>query len=71
MCICLYIIGISRRCYQCRSRGFLGDCRDPFRFNDTAVAQIAISTSPCPSGWCSKYIEGVSGPPDGKYDNNV
>ncbi|KAK8392312.1 hypothetical protein O3P69_017711 [Scylla paramamosain] len=34
--------GFVKRCYSCRSRGRLGDCKDPVSFN----------------GWCSKVIEG-------------
>ncbi|CAG7717569.1 unnamed protein product [Allacma fusca] len=56
--------GLSRRCYSCRSRGIKGDCRDPFRYNETFTSTSGISITPCPSGWCSKFIEGIHGPPD-------
>jgi len=60
--------GLSSRCFQCRSRGELGDCRDHFPYNETSVRSLAgepISVTPCPSGWCSKQVEGIRGPPDG------
>lgn len=50
--------GASRRCYQCRSRGELGSCKDPFRFNVTQIEnEHGISAIPCASGWCGKVIE--------------
>jgi hypothetical protein len=56
-----------RQCFTCRSRGELGDCRDPFPFNaTTGIGQPGLKLVPCPSGWCGKTIEGVRGPPDGK-----
>ncbi|XP_062138251.1 uncharacterized protein LOC133847307 [Drosophila sulfurigaster albostrigata] len=48
-----------RRCYQCRSRGELGSCKDPFSFNATDVErEPGLSAIPCASGWCGKVIEG-------------
>ncbi|KAI1305243.1 hypothetical protein HDE_01487 [Halotydeus destructor] len=50
----------SKRCYVCRSRGVLGDCRDPFYYNSTQAGwpSKAVEPTPCPSGWCGKVIEG-------------
>lgn len=56
------ISGLIKRCYQCRSRGELGSCKDPFRFNASHVeAEPGVSTVPCASGWCGKVIEGETG----------
>lgn len=63
------ISGLSRRCFECRSRGVMGDCKDPFASNETTIGSIAVKTTPCPSGWCSKYVEGITGPPDGNYSH--
>ncbi|KAH8327474.1 UPAR/Ly6 domain-containing protein rtv [Drosophila kikkawai] len=53
------IDGLLRRCYQCRSRGELGSCKDPFTFNATDVEnEPGLSAIPCASGWCGKVIEG-------------
>lgn len=50
---------LLRRCYQCRSRGELGSCKDPFTFNATDVDnEPGLSAIPCASGWCGKVIEG-------------
>lgn len=51
-----------KRCFTCRSRGVLGDCRDPFTLNSTtfdgqANLKSSIEAVPCASGWCSKIIE--------------
>lgn len=54
--------GRFQRCFSCRSRGKLGDCKDPFRGNATAL-KPGIEAVPCVSGWCSKIIEGKK---DGK-----
>eukprot|EP00088_Acartia_fossae_P018288 TRINITY_DN20557_c0_g1_i1.p1 TRINITY_DN20557_c0_g1~~TRINITY_DN20557_c0_g1_i1.p1 ORF type:complete len:157 (-),score=10.11 TRINITY_DN20557_c0_g1_i1:131-601(-) len=66
----LVVIGQSnlRRCYTCRSRGELGDCRDPFsppEAGDPGVTALTqeqlisgIDTIPCSSGWCSKILDG-------------
>ena len=58
--------GVIRRCYACRSRGELGDCRDPFftlsnAANNASVEinKAGVETPPCASGWCSKILEGV------------
>lgn len=54
------ILGALRRCYQCRSRGELGSCKDPFKFNVTQIEnEHGISAVPCASGWCGKVIESV------------
>ncbi|XP_014086053.2 UPAR/Ly6 domain-containing protein rtv [Bactrocera oleae] len=51
--------GLLRRCFQCRSRGELGSCKDPFSFNATDVEnEPGLSAVPCASGWCGKVIEG-------------
>ena len=53
---------VVRRCFACRSRGELGDCRDPFYLsaNSTLIEskQAGVESPPCASGWCSKIIEG-------------
>jgi len=60
-----------RRCYQCRSRGVKGDCRDTF-IRPTpppldldpdlpAPYQPDVSEPNCATGWCAKVIEGVNG----------
>lgn len=51
-----------RRCFTCRSRGALGDCRDPFFLNATTFdgqvnTKPSIEATPCASGWCAKIIE--------------
>ncbi|CAG0905340.1 unnamed protein product, partial [Darwinula stevensoni] len=64
--------GLVRRCFECRSRGEKGDCRDPFLFNLTSLLgagaegdkATGISTSPCASGWCEKILEGGQGTDD-------
>ncbi|XP_068158963.1 UPAR/Ly6 domain-containing protein rtv [Drosophila tropicalis] len=64
--ICFMIIlpgfqieGLLRRCYQCRSRGELGSCKDPFTYNATDVDhEPGLAAIPCASGWCGKVIEG-------------
>merc|ERR1711893_13151 len=52
-----------RRCFACRSRGPLGDCRDPFYVtgNSTTLEHKShgVKTIPCASGWCSKVLEDV------------
>lgn len=51
-------LGSLRRCFQCRSRGELGSCKDPFKFNVTQLAkEPGIEAIPCASGWCGKVIE--------------
>ncbi|XP_065582999.1 UPAR/Ly6 domain-containing protein rtv-like [Artemia franciscana] len=45
-----------KRCYQCRSRGPLGDCKDPFSPDKSPDG--STQTIPCASGWCAKIIEG-------------
>jgi len=47
----------SKRCYICRSRGPLGDCKDPFWWSSSNTS-YAIEVIPCASGWCGKAIEG-------------
>lgn len=51
-----------KRCFTCRSRGALGDCRDPFTLNSTTFDgqtnhKPSIEATPCASGWCAKTIE--------------
>jgi len=53
-----------KRCYSCRSRGKLGDCRDEFVLNETSILNTGVSLAPCPSGWCFKIIEGKKGGED-------
>ncbi|XP_054708967.1 uncharacterized protein LOC129218672 [Uloborus diversus] len=48
-----------KRCFVCRSRGELGDCKDPFPHNATTAEELrAVEASPCASGWCAKIIDG-------------
>jgi len=63
-----YVGGQSnyRRCYTCRSRGELGDCRDPFMPPEPRQPGLpapahtaAIHQLPCSSGWCSKILDGL------------
>jgi len=48
------------RCFNCRSRGALGDCKDPFYLtaNSTIVKQHGGTqlVQPCSSGWCKKFV---------------
>lgn len=51
-----------KRCFTCRSRGALGDCKDPFYLNSTTFddqtnTKSFIEATPCASGWCAKIIE--------------
>lgn len=51
-----------KRCFVCRSRGALGDCKDPFILNSTTFdgqmnTKSALEAVPCASGWCAKIIE--------------
>ncbi|GFV18316.1 uncharacterized protein TNCV_580201 [Trichonephila clavipes] len=51
--------GRIKRCFNCRSRGDLGDCKDPFPHNATTVEELrAVEALPCASGWCAKIVEG-------------
>ncbi|XP_053972634.1 uncharacterized protein LOC128887527 [Hylaeus anthracinus] len=50
--------GILRRCVNCRSRGDLGSCKDPFTMNSTEIEmEKGVDAVPCASGWCGKIIE--------------
>lgn len=52
------LIGSHRRCVNCRSRGELGSCKDPFTMNSTQIAlEKGVEALPCVSGWCGKIIE--------------
>ena len=55
-------VSVVRKCFSCRSRGPLGDCRDPFYLstNTTIIEskKSGVETQPCSSGWCRKVIEG-------------
>ena len=58
---CVVVVGLIKRCYQCRSRGELGNCKDPFQYNATQVEAVhGVTAIPCASGWCGKVIEGES-----------
>ncbi|EEC05692.1 hypothetical protein IscW_ISCW004015 [Ixodes scapularis] len=49
----------TSHCYTCRSRGQLGDCRDPFPYNETTADGVrGVDATPCASKWCGKLIEG-------------
>lgn len=53
-----YILGLLRRCVNCRSRGDLGSCKDPFTMNSTAIEmEKGVDSVPCASGWCGKILE--------------
>lgn len=61
MCFPVVESARQQRCYNCRSRGPLGDCRDPFY--TTANSTIPqgkqnsdVKIPPCASGWCKKFI---------------
>ncbi|XP_043189357.1 uncharacterized protein LOC122363781 [Amphibalanus amphitrite] len=59
----------QRRCFQCRSRGSRGGCKDSFSHNMTqllAGGVRGVRAEPCASGWCGKIIEGDTGVND--YD---
>ncbi|XP_057333688.1 uncharacterized protein LOC130672917 [Microplitis mediator] len=50
--------GLLRRCVNCRSRGELGSCKDPFTTNITLIEkEHGVEAIPCASGWCGKIIE--------------
>merc|ERR1712191_5521 len=59
--ICLAIgevRGALKRCYKCRSRGELGDCRNPFLSDEQALQPDShVDAIPCSSGWCAKVVE--------------
>ncbi|XP_067129684.1 UPAR/Ly6 domain-containing protein rtv [Centruroides vittatus] len=64
-CIYFFLItnavigGRVKRCFVCRSRGDLGDCKDPFPYNATTVESLrGVEAIPCASSWCAKIIEG-------------
>ncbi|XP_049779079.1 uncharacterized protein LOC126176004 [Schistocerca cancellata] len=60
--------GLLRRCFACRSRGELGSCKDPFKFNATQVEnERGVEAVPCASGWCGKFLEGGNGYKDDDY----
>ncbi|KAJ0179441.1 hypothetical protein K1T71_005153 [Dendrolimus kikuchii] len=53
---------LHKRCIQCRSRGELGSCGDPFPYNVTEPdSVIGIHMVACPSGWCGKLLQGTTG----------
>lgn len=57
----VFFLGAQRRCYDCRSRGDKGVCKDPFNYNVTTyLKESSIEARPCASGWCGKIIEGTS-----------
>ena len=54
----------QQRCYDCRSRGPLGDCRDPFYTTANSTVPQAkqspdIKALPCASGWCKKFVGNI------------
>ncbi|XP_069680658.1 UPAR/Ly6 domain-containing protein rtv [Periplaneta americana] len=60
--------GLLRRCYNCRSRGDLGTCKDPFTLNLTQAEQErGVEAVPCASGWCGKFLEGGNSFKDDEY----
>ncbi|EAT46360.1 AAEL002438-PA, partial [Aedes aegypti] len=65
----IVLIALLKRCYQCRSRGELGSCKDPFTFNATqAENERGVTAVPCASGWCGKVIEGQGSFREDDYD---
>ncbi|XP_064480073.1 UPAR/Ly6 domain-containing protein rtv-like [Ornithodoros turicata] len=61
MVLCSNLVegGRVRHCYTCRSRGPLGDCRDPFPYNETTAEDVrGVELTPCASAWCGKLVEG-------------
>ncbi|XP_034170961.1 QVR superfamily protein rtv [Osmia lignaria lignaria] len=51
-------IGLHRRCVNCRSRGELGSCKDPFTMNSTEIEkEKGVNAVTCASGWCGKILE--------------
>jgi len=60
MCVCPSLGHRYQRCFNCRSRGELGDCKDPFYLtaNSTSVAgnRNQVKALPCSSGWCKKFV---------------
>ena len=57
-----------RRCYTCRSRGEMGDCKDtfspppPFNASNPDASLVRhVKENPCYSGWCYKQIDGEIG----------
>jgi len=68
--LCLFVVvsgKISTRCFVCRSRGELGDCKDPFANNSTSIQELPgkpVTVTSCASGWCRKQMEGIRGPGD-------
>lgn len=50
--------GQHKRCFTCRSRGKLGDCKDEFKLNETSLEGTGVEATACNSGWCLKIIEG-------------
>ena len=53
--------GQQRRCFSCRSRTNLGDCRDPFYVTGNSSTleskSHGVKTLPCASGWCMEILE--------------
>uniref|UniRef100_T1J9S9 Solute carrier organic anion transporter family member n=1 Tax=Strigamia maritima TaxID=126957 RepID=T1J9S9_STRMM len=47
-----------KRCFECRSRGQLGDCGDPFNTNSTSIS-ASVTVLTCISGWCGKIVDGT------------
>ncbi len=65
ICVAIFLSPtLAARCFQCRSRGPLGDCRDPFYLtgNSTTLEHKShgVKTTTCSSGWCSKLLEDVN-----------
>jgi len=56
---CVFLsTGALKRCYKCRSRGELGDCRNPFLSDEQALQPDShVDAIPCSSGWCAKVVE--------------
>ncbi|BET03471.1 unnamed protein product [Nesidiocoris tenuis] len=54
-----FVEGGFNRCFQCRSRGELGSCKDPFVHNNASALteEVGVKTVPCTSGWCGKILD--------------
>lgn len=62
LCVFHLTSGALKRCFECHSRGDLGDCKDKFRFANASdvEGEPGVKTALCASGWCGKIIEGVN-----------
>lgn len=54
-----FVESIIKRCFNCRSRGELGTCKDEFEYQNVTLlnSESGVEAVPCASGWCGKVIE--------------